>query len=87
MRACGKQPQPNNLTKLQGQDIGEVIAYRDVEAATAFDHRDDGGDSRSGLLAPDMNPVASADCDDSRTRPFSASQNSLLSLGRKSIYR
>ena len=25
------------------QDIGEVIVYRDVETATAFDHRDDGG--------------------------------------------
>ena len=45
------------------QDIGEVIAYGDVEAATAFDHGDDGGYSRSGLLAPDMDPVASANGD------------------------
>jgi hypothetical protein len=32
------------------QDVGEVIAYRDVETATAFDHRNDSGYSRSGLL-------------------------------------
>ena len=42
------------------QDIGEVIADGYVEPATAFDHGDDGGYSRSGLLAPDMDPVASA---------------------------
>jgi len=46
-----------------GQDVSEVIAYGDVEAATAFDHGDDSGYWRSGLLAPDMDPVASANCD------------------------
>src|SRR3954462_6011886 len=44
-----------------GQDVGEVFAYGDVEAATAFDRRDDCRYSRSGLLTPDMDPVASAD--------------------------
>jgi len=43
------------------QDVGKVFAYRDVETATAFDHRDDCGYSRPGLLTPDMDPVASAD--------------------------
>jgi len=42
------------------QDVGEVITYRDVEAATAFDHRDDCGYSWPGLLTSDMDPVASA---------------------------
>src|SRR5215469_224328 len=46
-----------------GQDVGKVIAYRDFEAATAFDHRDDCSYSRSGLLTADMDPVASADGD------------------------
>lgn len=45
------------------QDVGEVIAYRDVEAATAFDHREDSGYSQSGLLIPDMDPVAPAEGD------------------------
>src|SRR5579863_4709685 len=45
------------------QDVGEVIACRDVKSATAFDHRDDGGDSRAGLLTSDMDPVTSADGD------------------------
>jgi hypothetical protein len=45
------------------QDVGEVMAHRDVEPATAFDHGDDCGYSRSGLLAPDMDPVASANGD------------------------
>jgi hypothetical protein len=47
------------------QDVGEVIAYWDVETATALDHRYDNGYSRSGLLTPDMDPVASADRADS----------------------
>ena len=47
------------------QDVGEVIAYGDVEAATALDDGDDCGYSRPGLLTSDMDPVASAD----RNRP------------------
>ena len=42
------------------QGVGEVIAYRDFEATTAFDHRDDCGYARSGLFAPDVDPVFSA---------------------------
>src|SRR6516164_4645479 len=48
-----------------GQDSSEVIAHRDVKAATAFDYRDNSGYSRPGLLTPDVDPVASANCDGS----------------------
>lgn len=43
------------------QDVGEVIAHRDLQAATAFDHREDSRYPRSGVLTPDMDPIASAD--------------------------
>jgi hypothetical protein len=42
------------------QDVGEVIAHWDLEAASAFDHRDDCGYARPGLLTPDMDPVSFA---------------------------
>src|SRR5579863_754703 len=45
------------------QDVGEVIAHRDFEPATAFDDRHDRGYAWSGLLASDMDPVASANGD------------------------
>ena len=54
------------------QDVGEVIAYRDVETVTAFDHRNDSGYSRSGLLTADMDPVTSADGDSPDILPMSA---------------
>ena len=40
-----------------GQDVGEVIAHRDFEAAATFDHGDDSGHARSGGFAPDVDPV------------------------------
>ena len=36
------------------------VADRYPEPAAAFDHREDRGDARSGLLAADMDPVFSA---------------------------
>jgi hypothetical protein len=53
------------------QDVGEVIAYRDVEATAAFDHRNDCGYSGPGLLTPDMDPVSSVDCDSPDILPMS----------------
>ena len=46
-----------------GQDVGEVIAHWDFEAAAAFDHGDDSGHTRSGRFAPDVDPVAAAESD------------------------
>src|SRR6516165_5414645 len=46
-----------------GQNVGEVIANGDFESAAAFDHGEDSGYARSGLFAPDMDPVISANCD------------------------
>jgi len=65
LRPCGRGKFCDALQRCVGkprQDIGEVIAYRDVEATTAFDHRDDGGYARPGLFASDVDPVASSDC-------------------------
>src|SRR4051812_432842 len=45
------------------QDVGKIIAYRDFEATTAFDHRGYCGYTRSGLFTPDVDPVFSANCD------------------------
>ena len=40
-----------------GQDLGEVVAYPDVEPAAAFDDGEDGGHARSSLWAADVDPV------------------------------
>jgi len=53
------------------QDIGEITAHGDSEPPATFDHRDDGGYSRPGLLAPDMDPVASAHRDSPDILPMS----------------
>src|SRR5579863_9482723 len=45
------------------QDVSEVIAHWDFEPTTAFDDRHDRGYAWSGLLAPNMDPVAPANGD------------------------
>src|ERR1700738_2590076 len=42
-----------------GQDVGEVVAHWDFEAAAAFDYREDRGYTRAGLFTSDMDPVFS----------------------------
>ena len=54
---------PKRCVREPRQDIGEVVAHRDFEAAAAFDHREDGGYTRSGLFTADVDPVVSANCD------------------------
>jgi hypothetical protein len=43
-----------------GQDVSEAGAHRDFEPTAAFDHGEDRGHTRSGLLAADVDPVFSA---------------------------
>jgi hypothetical protein len=43
-----------------GQDVGEVGAHGDFEAAAAFDYREDRGYTRPGLFTSDVDPVFSA---------------------------
>jgi hypothetical protein len=61
----------NRCVGKPGQDIREVIAYRDFESAAAFDHGEDSGYARSGLFAPDVDPVVSANCDFTDILPIS----------------
>ncbi len=42
------------------QDVGEVVAHRDLHASAAFDDGEDRGHARSGLLAADVDPIAAA---------------------------
>jgi len=42
-----------------GQDLMKVFADRDLEPAAAFNHGEDRGHTRSGLLAADVYPVFS----------------------------
>ena len=44
-----------------GEDCRQVIANGDIDAATGFDDREDGGDFGSGFLAADMDPVFAAE--------------------------
>ena len=46
-----------------GRYVCEVIAHGDFEAAAAFDHRDDSGNTWSGRFAPEVDPVAAAEGD------------------------
>ena len=41
------------------QDVGEVVAHWDFEAAAAFDYREDRGYTRPGLFTSDVDPVFS----------------------------
>jgi len=50
----------NGLVGKSGQDLIQVVADRDPEPAAAFNHGEDGGNTRSGLLAADMDPVFSS---------------------------
>ena len=50
----------NRLVGKSGQDFIQVVADRDPEPAAAFNHGEDRGHTRSGLLAADMDPVFSA---------------------------
>jgi hypothetical protein len=43
-----------------GHDVGEIVADRNLESSAAFDHGEDCGYARSGLLAADVDPVLSA---------------------------
>ena len=54
-----------------GEDLGEVIAHRDFEAAATFDHGDDSGYTRPGRFAPDVDPVAAAEGDSTDILPIS----------------
>jgi len=54
-----------------GQDGGEVVAHRNAEPAAAFDDGEDGGDTRSGLRAADMDPVGTAKGDSPDILPMS----------------
>jgi len=47
----------NGLVGKSGQDLVQVVADRDSEPAAAFDHGEDRGHTRPGLLAADMDPV------------------------------
>ena len=46
-----------------GQDVGQVVADRDLEPSTAFHNREDGSYPCPSLLAADMNPVGAANGD------------------------
>jgi hypothetical protein len=46
-----------------GKDFSEVFAHRDFEPAAAFDHGEDCGYAGACLLAADVYPVRSAECD------------------------
>ena len=52
------------------QDLIQVVADRDPEPA-AFDHGEDRGHTRSGLLAADVDPVFSARRDSTDILPIS----------------
>ena len=47
----------NGAVRKSGQDLIQVFANRDSEPAAAFDHGEDRGHKRSGLLTADMDPV------------------------------
>ena len=46
----------NELVGKSGQDLVQVVADRYPEPAAAFNHGEDRGHTRSGLLAADMYP-------------------------------
>ena len=60
----------NRLVGKSGQDFIQVVADRDPEPA-AFDHGEDRGHTRSGLLAADVDPVFSARRDSTDILPIS----------------
>lgn len=53
----------NGCVCKSGQDVGEVIADRDLEPSTTFHNREDGGYARPSLFAADVGPVGAANCD------------------------
>ena len=53
------------------QDVGEVVAHRDLHASTAFDHGEDRRHARSGLLTADVDPVLPARGDSPDILPMS----------------
>jgi hypothetical protein len=61
----------NGCVCKSGQDVGEVIADRDLEPSTTFHTREDGGYARPSLFAADVDPVGAANCDRARME-FSA---------------
>ena len=54
-----------------GQDLIQVVADRVPELAAAFNHAEDRGHTRSGLLAADVDPVFSARRDSTDILPIS----------------
>jgi hypothetical protein len=53
----------NGCVRKSGQDVGEVIADRDLEPSTTFHNQEDGGYARPSLFATDVDPVGAANCD------------------------
>ncbi len=59
---CGEGKVGESLKRRVGkprQDVGEVVAHWDLEAATAFNHGEDRGYTRPGLFTSDVDPVFS----------------------------
>src|SRR6266567_1457067 len=62
---CGPRSRGNFWDALDGcvckagQDVGEVVAHWDFEAAAAFDYREDRGYTWPGLFTSDVDPVFS----------------------------
>ena len=54
-----------------GQDLVQVVADRDPEPAAAFNHGEDRGHTRPGLLAADVDPVFSTQGDSTDILPIS----------------
>ncbi len=54
-----------------GQDVVQVIADGDPEPAAAFNHGEDRGHTRSGLLAADVDPVFSTQSNSPDILPMS----------------
>ena len=55
-----------------GQDVSEVVAHRDLDAAVAFDDGEDCGQARSGLLSADVDQDATLANSTVTNRPFAA---------------
>jgi hypothetical protein len=53
----------NGCVCKSGQDVGEVIADRDLEPSTTFHNREDGGYARPSLFAADVDPAGATNCD------------------------
>jgi len=59
---CGSEPRDalDGGVGESWQDVGEVVAHRNLEPSAAFDHREDRRNARPSLFAADVDPVLSA---------------------------